>query len=166
MVVQLHSRVRLFAKPWTATCQLSLSLTISQSLPKFMSIALVTLTSHVILWSPLLLPLNFSQYQGLLQWVGCSYQMTKILEFPLQHQSFQWVFRADFPQDWLLWYPCNPRGSQESSLAPQFEGINSLAFCLLYGPNLTTVHDHWEDHSFDYKDLRWQSNVSAFQHTV
>ena len=41
-----------------------------------------------------------------------------------------------------------------------------MAFCLLYEPAFTTVHDHWEDHSLDYMDLCWQSNVSAFQHTV
>ena len=35
-----------------------------------------------------------------------------------------------------------------------------------YGPALTTVRDHWEDHSLDYMDLCWQSYVSAFQHTV
>ena len=46
---------------------------------------------------------------------------------------------------------------------PQFKGINSLAFCPLYGPALTTVHDHWEDHSLEYMDLCQQSNVSAFQ---
>ena len=46
------------------------------------------------------------------------------------------------------------------------QGINSLAFCLLYGPALTTVHDHWEHHSLDYTDLCWQSNVSAFQYIV
>ena len=38
--------------------------------------------------------------------------------------------------------------------------------CLLYRPDLTTVRDHWEDHSLDYADRSWQSNVSAFQHTV
>ena len=43
------------ATPWTAACQASLSLTISQSLPKFMSIALVMPSSHLILWHPLLL---------------------------------------------------------------------------------------------------------------
>ena len=37
-----------------------------------------------------------------------------------------------------------------SSPAPQFEGINSLMFCLLYGPTLTIKCDHWEDHSLDY----------------
>ena len=41
--------------PWTAACQASLSLTVSQSLPKFVSIALVITSSHVILYHPLLL---------------------------------------------------------------------------------------------------------------
>ena len=49
--------------------------------------------------------------------------------------------------------PCYPRDSQESSPAPQFEGISSLAFCLPYSPGLTTICDHWEDHSLDYMDL-------------
>ena len=66
----------------------------------------------------------------------------------------------------LIWSPCCPRDSQESSPAPQFKNINSLGFCLLYSPALKTVHDHWEDHSLDYTDLFWQSNVSTFQYTV
>ena len=32
----------------------------------------------------------------------------------------------------------------------------------LYGPTLTSIHDYWRNHSFDYTDLCWQSNVSAF----
>ena len=40
--------------------------------------------------------------------------------------------------------------SQESSPAPQFEIITSLALSLLYGPTLTSVHDYWKEHSFDY----------------
>ena len=103
--------------------------------------------------------LNFSQHQGLFQWVSCSQQMTKILEFQLQHQSFQQEFRVDFPKDQLVWCPCCPKDSPESSLVPQFEGINSSALCLLYCPTLTTVCDHWEDHSLDYIGLCWQSNV-------
>ena len=47
--VQSLSRVRLLATPWTAACQASLSLTISQNLPKFVSIALVMPSSHLIL---------------------------------------------------------------------------------------------------------------------
>ena len=47
----------------------------------------------------------------------------------------------------MVWSPCWPRDFQESFPAPQFEGINSLAFFLLYSPALTTVHEHWLDHS-------------------
>ena len=41
--------------------------------------------------------LNLSQHQRLFQWVSCLHQMTKILDLQLQHQSFQCVFRVDFP---------------------------------------------------------------------
>ena len=54
-VVQSPSCVLLFATPWTAACQASLSLTIAQSLPKFMSTASVRPSRHLILWCPLLL---------------------------------------------------------------------------------------------------------------
>ena len=58
-VVQFPSHVWLFATPWTAAHQASLSLTISQSLLKFMSIAMVMSSSHLIFWCPLLLPSVF-----------------------------------------------------------------------------------------------------------
>ena len=48
--------------------------------------------------------------------------------------------QGHFLWDWLIW-SCNPRDSQESSPAPQFEGINSLVLSLLYGPTLTS-HSH------------------------
>ena len=47
---------------------------------------------------------NLSQHQGLFQWVSSSHKVAKILEFQLQHQSFQWIFRTDFPlrlTDWI-----------------------------------------------------------------
>ena len=40
--------------------------------------------------------LNLSQHQGLFQWVGSLHLVAKVLEFQLQHQSFQWIFKADF----------------------------------------------------------------------
>ena len=52
--------------------------------------------------------------------------------------------------------------SQESSLAPQLESINSSMFSLHYGPTLTSVHDY----SFDYMDFCRQNDVSAFQYAV
>ena len=55
-----------------------------------------------------------------------------------------------------------PRDSQESSPPPQFKSINSSVLSLLYGSPLTSVHDYWKNHSFDYIDLCWQSDFSAF----
>jgi len=68
----------------------------------------------------------------------------KVLEFQFQHQSFQWIFRTDFLWDWLIWSPCSPRDSQESSPTPQFKSINSSAFSFLYSPVLTSIHDYWK----------------------
>ena len=53
------------------------------------------------------------------------------------------------PVNILVWFPCCPRDSQESSPALQFKSNNSLALTILYGPTLTSVHDYWKNHSFD-----------------
>ena len=90
---------------------------------------------------------NLSQHQGLFQWISSSHQVDKVLEFQPQHQSFQWIFRTDFLEDWLIWSPCSPRDSQESSPTPQFKSASALSF--LYSPNLSSVHDYWKNHSFD-----------------
>ena len=63
---------------------------------------------------------NPSEHQGLFQWVDCSHQVVQVLERQPQQQSFWWLFRIDFLKDWLVWSPCSPRNSQESSPAPQF----------------------------------------------
>ena len=47
-------------------------------------------------------------------------------------------------------------------LQHQFEGINSLVLSLFYCPALTFVHDYLKNHNFEYTDLCWQSNISAF----
>ena len=54
------------------------------------------------------------------------------------------------------------RDSQDSSPAPQFKSINSLALRLLCGPALTSTHDYWKNHNFGYLDLCQQSDVSTF----
>ena len=92
---------------------------------------------------------NPSQHQGLFQWVNSSQEVAKVLEFQLQHQSFQWTPRTDLLQDGLVGSPCSPRGSQESSPTPQFKSINFLVLSYLHSPTLTSIHDHWENHSLD-----------------
>ena len=86
----------------------------------------------------------------------------KVLEFQLQHQSFQWTPRTDLLQDGLVGSPCSPRDSQESSPTLQFKSINSSALSFLYSPTHTSIHDYWKNHSLDQMDLCWSSNVSAF----
>ena len=78
---------------------------------------------HLLL-SPSPPAFNLPQHQDLFKWVSSSHQVAKVLEFQLQHQSFQGIFRTDFPQDGLVW-SCSPRDSQESSPIPQFKSINS-----------------------------------------
>ena len=87
--------------------------------------------------------LKLSQYQ----WVGWSYQVSKLLD--LQLQSFQWIFRVDFLQDWLVQSPCSPRDSQESSPTPQLKSTYYLVLSLLYGPTITSTHYYWKNHSFN-----------------
>ena len=94
--VQLLSCVWLFVTPWTAACQDSLFITNCQGLLKLTSIELVMTSNHLILWHPFSSRFNLSQHRGLFRWVSSSHQVAKVLEFQLQHQSFQWIFRTDF----------------------------------------------------------------------
>ena len=104
--------------------------------------------SHPLL-SPSPPAFNPSQHQSLFQWANSSHQVAKVLEFQLQHQSFQWIFRIDFLWDWLVWSPWSPRDSQESSPTPQFKSINSSVLSFVHSPTLTSIHDHWKNHSLD-----------------
>ena len=114
-----------------------------------------------LLCHPFLLPSIFPSISGSFPMSPLLHQVAKVLELQLQHQSFQWIFRVDFLQDWLVW-SCSPRDSQESSPALPFKSINSLALSLLYGLTLTFVHDYWKNHSFDWTDLCLQSNAFSF----
>ena len=102
VVVQSSRCVWLFATPWTAACQAFLSLTISRSLPKFMFIASVMPSSHLILWCPLLLLPSIFPSIRVFQWAICSHQMTKILELQLHHQSSsEYSGLISFKIDWF-----------------------------------------------------------------
>ena len=90
-----------------------------------------------------------SQHHSLFQWVNSSHKVAKVLEFQLQHHSFQRNPRADLLQNGLVGSPCSPRDSQESSPTPQVKSINSSVLSLLHSPTLTSIHDHWKNHSLD-----------------
>ena len=80
-------------------------------------------SSHPLL-SLSALAFNLSLHQDLFQWVSSLHQVAKVLEFQLQHQSFQWIFTTDFLYGWLIW-SCSPRDSWKSSPTPQLKSINS-----------------------------------------
>ena len=84
-----------------------------------------------------------------------SFQLSQF--FVLDGQSFRAsVSTSVFPMNIQGWFPLgltgcfnSPRGSQESSPTPQFKSINSSALSFLYSPSLTSIHDHWKNHSLD-----------------
>ena len=78
---------------------------------------------------------NPSQHQSLFQRVNSSHEVAKLLEFQLQHHSFQRNPTADLLQNRLVGSPCSPRNYQESSPTPQFKSINSSAFSFLHKSN-------------------------------
>ena len=148
--VQSLSHVRLFVTPYTAACQASLSITNSQSPPKPMSTESVMPSNHVILCHPLLLLPSifpsirvFSNDSALcIRWPNywsCSFNISPSSEHP---------GLISLRMDWLDFLAV--QGTlKESSPTPQFKSINSSVLSFLYGPTLTSIHDHWKNHSFD-----------------
>ena len=140
--VQLLSHVQLFATPWTTARQASLSITNSQSPPKLMSIESVMPSNNLILCRPLLLPPSiFPSIRVFSNESAFCIRWPKYWSFSFNISPSD-ELRTDFLQDWLVWSPCSPRDSQESSPTPQFKSINSSALSFLYSPTLTTIHDY------------------------
>ena len=135
-LVQSLSRVRLFATPWTAACQASLSITNSQSLLKLMSIESVMTSNHLILCHPLLLlPSIFPRIR-----VFSNESVLRIKWPKYWSYSFS-ITPSNNIQDWfplgLIGPLCSPRDSQDSTPTPQFKSINSLALSFLFpGPSM------------------------------
>ena len=123
-------------------------LPVHYQLPEFTQTHVHWVNDAIQPFHPLLSPsppaLNLSQHQGLFKWVSSSHQVAKVLEFQLQHQSFQWAPRTDLLWDGLVGSPCSPRDSQRSSPTPQFKSINSSVLSFLYSPTLTSIHDYWK----------------------
>ena len=110
--------------------------------------------------SPLLYPspvFNLSQHQGLFKSVRSSHQVAKGLEIQLQHQAIQWVFPLKLAGLILLSKGLTRVFSNTTVWKHQFFGVQLSLW--------SNSHIHrWllENHSFDYTELCWQSNVSAF----
>ena len=94
--------------PWTAAHEAPLFFTISQSLLRFMSIELVILSNHLILHHLfLLLPSIFSSIRVLSNESSLCIRLPKYwsLSFSFSVTPFQWIFKTNFLQNWLVWSP-------------------------------------------------------------
>ena len=133
----------------------------SGSLPKFMSTASVMPSSHLILCHPpLLLPSIFPSIKDFSKESSVCIRWAK-------YWSFSFSISPSNEYSWLIslkinWFDLLAVQETFRSLLQH----NSSNSSILWLPALTTVCDHWENYSLDYMDLCWQSNVSAFQHTV
>ena len=163
--VQSLRHVQLFAIPWTAARQASLSITNCWSLPKPMSIELVMPSNHLILGHPLLfLPSIFPnirvfQMSQLFASGGQNIQVsasTSVL--PMNTQDWS-------PLGWTGWISLQSKGLLKVFFNTTVQSINSSALSFLYSPTLTSIHD-WKNHTFDYTGLCQQSGVSAFWYAV
>ena len=147
--VQSLSSVQLFATPWIAAHQASLSITTSWSSLRLTSIESVMPSSHLILCRPLYLlppiPLSIrvlsSESTLHIRWPkywSFSFSITPSKEIP---------GLISFRMDWLDLLTVQV--TQESSPTPQFKSINPSALSFLHSPTLTSIHDYWKNHSLD-----------------
>ena len=134
---------------WTAARQASLSITNSQSPPKPMSIQSVMPSNHLILCHPLLvLPSIFPSIRVFSNESALCIRWTKYWSFSFSISPSMNI-QTYFLPDGRVGSPCSPRDSQQSSPTPQFKSINSSALSFLNSPTLTSICDHWKNHSFD-----------------
>ena len=146
------SHVHLFATPWTAACQASLSFTISQSLLKLMS----------QWWDPTNLSI-------VVPFSSCLQSFPASGSFPVS-----WLFTSGGQSIGASAFSSSSeysglsslridlfdfQGTQDSSPTLQLEGINSSALRLLYGPTVPSICDYWKNHAFDYVHLCWISQI-------
>ena len=145
--VQLLSHVHLFVTPWTAAHQAFLSLTISQSLLKLMSIESVIPSKHLIPCRPLLLlPSVFSNIRVFSNELVLCIRWPMYWSFSISPSS-EYSGLISFRIDWFDLFVVQE--TLKSLLQHQFESINSLALSLLHSPTLTSIHDHRKNHSLD-----------------
>ena len=145
--VQTLSHVWLFATPWTAACQPSLSFTISRRLLKLISIESIMPSNHLILCNHplLLLPCIFSSIRVFFN------ELALCIRWPNIGVSASASVLLMNIQDWFpLWLTgVTSLQSKGLSSTPQFKIISSSVLSLLYSPALTFIHDYWKNYSFD-----------------
>ena len=127
----------------TVACQAPLSFTISWSLLKLMSTESVMPYNHLILCPSVFPSIRVFSNESVLHIKWPKYWSFSSSISPSNEYSGLISFRIDWFDLFAI------QGTLKSLPAPQFETINSLALSL-YGSTLTSIHDCWKNHSFDY----------------
>ena len=141
----------------------------SWSLLKSMSIESVMPSNHLILCRPLLrLPSIFPRIrvfsnESALRIRWPKYWVSALASFLPKNTQDQ------SPLEWTGWISLQSKGlsrvfSNTTAQKNQFFGTQLASHP--YMTTLTSIHDHWKNHSLDYMDLYWQSNVSAFEYAI
>ena len=138
----------MFVTPWTAACWASLFITSSRSVPKLKSIESVMPSRHLILCCPLLLPSIFPRIRVFSNEPALHIRWPKNWSFSFNISPSNEYPGLIFRMDWVDLLAV--QGTlKKSSPTPQFKSINSSALSFLYSPTLTSIHDHWKNHSLD-----------------
>ena len=147
--VQLLSRVRLFATPWSSACQASLSTTNSRSLLKLTSIESVMPSNHLILCCPLLLPPSiFPSIRVFSNKLVLHIKGPKYRDFSFGiSPSNEYSGLISFRMDWLD--PLAVQGTLKSLLQHHSSKASILRCSGFFMVKLTSIHDYWKNHSFD-----------------
>ena len=119
----------------------------SQSPPKSMSIESVMPSNYLILCPSLLLPPMFPRIRVFSNESALRIRWPKYWSFSFNISPSNEHSGLISPHDGLVESPCSPRDSQESSPTLQFKNVNSSVLSFLYSPILTSIHDHWKNHS-------------------
>ena len=164
--VQSLSSIQLFATPWTATHQSSSPLSTPGVYPNSCLLSRwchPTISSSVVPFSSC--PQSFP--------VSGSFQMSQLFAsgdwsievsastpvLPMNTQEWS-------PLGWAGWISLLSKGLSRIFSNTTVQKHPFFSPLLFYGPILTSIHDYWKNHSLDYMDLCWQSNVSAFEYAV
>ena len=147
--VQSVSHVQLFATPWTAARQASLSITNSWSFLKLMSIKSVMPSNYLILCHPLLLPpsifpsIRVFSNESVLRIRWTKYWSFSFSISPANEYSGLISFRIN-------WFDLLAvQGALNSLLQHCSTKASILQHSAFYGLTLTSIHDYWNNHSFD-----------------
>ena len=148
--VQPLSHVRLFATPWIAAHQATLSITNSWSLLKLMSIESVchlTISSSVVPLSSCLQSFPASGSFPMSQFFASGGQSSGVSAsasvLPMKIQDWS-------PLGWTGWISLQSKGLSRVSSNTTVQKYQSSALSFLYSPILTSIHDYWKNHSFEY----------------